>query len=342
MPYRHRLWIAAVLTLAVAVAAGLGWATPRVAAEIPAAAALVNGVAVVDEATGRPVLGLSPLTDGTVIDLTRLAGHRLALRADDHADVAVPTAPGEYTVTDDGEAIHYSVTTAPAARAPISVLFVGNSLLGSYTKATGENTPALVRRLAAAAGRPIDVTEVLHSGYTLRQTWNDGLVASAIGATQRYDYVVLQEYSTLVATDPGAATDTLLHTYAPALRRVLKPGGRVVLFKNWALADPAPFPSRAAAKAAIDEHYAGLSAALDLPNLLAPIGDEFETVIAERGASYLIVPDGKHPTDAARYLDAVTIFGIVFQESPRDLADLYLPAAEAAPLRSVAAAAIGY
>ena len=43
-----------------------------------------------------------------------------------------------------------------------------------------------------------------------------------------------------------AAVDTLLNLYAPAFARSLKPGGRVVLFKNWALAEPAPFRSRAA------------------------------------------------------------------------------------------------
>ena len=73
------------------------------------------------------------------------------------------------------------------------------------------------------------------------------------------------------------------------------PGGRVVLFKNWALTDPAPFPSRTAATAAIDANYAALSAALTsapgTPNLLAPIGDAFETVIAAQGTSSLIAPD---------------------------------------------------
>ncbi|MEV6932718.1 hypothetical protein AB0M46_50640 [Dactylosporangium sp. NPDC051485] len=236
-----------------------------------------------------------------------------------------------------------SAVTATAGAAPaLDVLFVGNSLLGTINQGSGEDTPNLVRHLATAAGRTLNVTEVIHSGYTLRQTWNDGLVTTALGGEKRYDFIVLQEYSTLVATNPAAARDTLLNVYAPSLGRALKPGGRVVLFKNWALADPAPFPSRAAAKRAIDANYAALSAALPTPNLLAPIGDEFETVIAGRGASYLIAPDGKHPSDAAIYLDAVTLYGILFRESPRNLADLYVPAPAAAELRSVAATAIGY
>lgn len=220
------------------------------------------------------------------------------------------------------------------------VLFVGNSLLGTVNQGSHEDTPKLVRHLADAAGRTINVTEVIHSGYTLRQTWDDGLVAAALEGGRQYDFIVLQEYSTLVATNPSAARSTLLHTYAPALARALRPGGRVVLFKNWALVDPRPFPSRTAAKAAIDAGYAALSAALPVPHLIAPIGDEFESIIADRGLSWLIAPDGKHPNDTAIYLDAVTLYGILFRESPRDLSDLYLDPAVAAPLRAVAAATL--
>lgn len=233
---------------------------------------------------------------------------------------------------------------APGSAGPgrgVDVLFVGNSLLGSGSHATGEDTPKLVGRLATAEGRPVTVTEVIHSGATLRQTWDDGLVAEALSGDRRYDVIVLQEYSTLVATDPAAARRTLVTTYAPTFARALKPGGRVVLFKNWALADPAPFPSRAAAKAAIDMNYAALARSLPTPAVLAPIGDEFETVIAERGTGFLIDPDGKHPNDNARYLDAVTLYGIVCRESPRDLPDLYLSAPVAAYLRGVAATATG-
>ncbi|WP_432839148.1 hypothetical protein [Dactylosporangium sp. CA-092794] len=341
----------------------------------------VSGVALVNDATRRPILGLTPLTDGTVIDLGRLAGLRLSLRADlaagahpggvtftmtgakgdrythtdsrapyflcdDYADCPPLTTPDTYTLTVRPHtgapfSVRFTVAAAPAAP-PLDVLFVGNSLLGSVNRSSGEDTPALVRRLASAAGRALNVTEVIHSGYTLRQTWDDGLVAAALGGARQYDFIVLQEYSTLVAANPAAATETLLGTYAPAFARALKPGGRVVLFKNWALVDPAPFPTRAAATAAIDANYAALSAALATPNLLAPIGDEFETVIAAEGAPYLIEPDGKHPSDAAIYLDAVTLSGIVLSESPRGLADLYLTGPAAADLRAVAATAIGY
>jgi hypothetical protein len=221
------------------------------------------------------------------------------------------------------------------------VLFVGNSLLGTVNQA-GEDTPTLMRHLAVLAGRTLGVTKAMHSGYTLRQNWTDGQAATALSGARRYDVIVLQEYSTLVATNPSAARNTLLNIYGPRLARALRPGGRVVLFKNWALVDPAPFPSRAAATAAINRNYKALSAGLHTPNLLAPIGDEFETIIAAKGTSYLIAADGKHPNDTAIYLDAVTLYGMVFRASPRTLADVYLNSAVASSLRAVAATALGY
>ena len=94
----------------------------------------------------------------------------------------------------------------------IDVLFIGNSLLGTRSR-TGEDTPDLVRRLAPG----IRTTKVIRFGSTLQRTWDTGPARTALNGATRYDYIVLQEYSTLVATDPARATATLLRTYAPAL-----------------------------------------------------------------------------------------------------------------------------
>jgi hypothetical protein len=224
----------------------------------------------------------------------------------------------------------------------LTVLFVGNSLIGTPTRATGEDTPAVVAHLAAAAGRRIQVGKVIHFGNTLRQTYEDGEVTAALAGSARYDFVVLQEYSTLVATHPAEARRTLLTAYVPRLSPVLRPGGRVVLFEDWVLARPVPFADRAAAARAIGAGYARMAAALPLPHVIAPIGGEFERVIARRGGSALLQPDGKHPDDTAVYLDAVTLYGILFAVSPRDLPDLYLGPACAREMREVAALALGY
>jgi hypothetical protein len=223
----------------------------------------------------------------------------------------------------------------------LDVLFVGNSLIGTPAT-TGEDTPDVVRHLARASGRMVRTVKAIRFGSTLQRSWDTGAARTALNGSVRYDFIVLQEYSTLVATDPDRAGTTLLRTYAPALSRSLKPGGRVVLFKNWALVDPAPFASRARNVAAIDAGYARLAAGLPVPTLIAPISDAFETVIAHDGTGALIVPDGKHPTGRAVYLDAVTLYGVLFGRSPRDLPDLYVPAAVAARLRDAAATVLGH
>ncbi|WP_433205721.1 discoidin domain-containing protein [Dactylosporangium sp. CS-047395] len=357
----------------------------------PSTATAVNNVAVVNDATHRPILGLSPLVEGDVIDLTRLANRNLSLQAtlaagtsagsvaftltgakgtsyartentapyflcNDYVDCPLLAAADTYTLTVQPYAaanaagstigapltLHFTVSATAVTQPALSVLFVGNSLIGTPTTATGEDTPAVVRHLATSAGRALTVTEVIHFGNTLQQTWNGGEVATALSGTTKYDYIVLQEYSTLVATSPSAARSALLDTYAPALNRSLKPSGKVVLFKNWALVDPSPFPSRAANVTAIDTNYAALSTSFATPNLLAPISETFETEIAAHGTSYLIVADGKHPNDAAIYMDAVTLYGILFRSTPRAAANLFAAATTATELKNTAAAAIGY
>lgn len=345
------------------------------------------GLAVVNNATHKPILGLSPLTEGAVIDLTRLANRSLSLQAtlapgvtassvaftltgakgttytrtesqapyflcNDYVDCPLLVAADSYTLTVQASSggtalgapltVHFSVSATAVPAPALDVLFVGNSLIGTATAATGDDTVAVLGRLATATGRTLRTTKVIHFGNTLQQTWDGGEVTAALSGATQYDYIVLQEYSTLVATNPAQATATLVNTYAPVLPRALKPGGKVVLFKNWALVDPAPFPTRAAAVAATDTNYAALCGALPTANLVAPVSDTFETVIATRGTAFLIVADGKHPNDTAIYLDAATLYGILFRESPRALPNLYAAAATATSMRDVAATAIGY
>ncbi|WNV85942.1 discoidin domain-containing protein [Umezawaea sp. Da 62-37] len=355
-----------------------------------AATSAVAGVALVNNASKKPVLGLSPLVDGSVVDLTRLANRNLSLQAtlangvtagsvaftlagakgsayartentapyflcNDYVDCPLLATADSYTLTVQAYSganasgplgspftVRFSVSTAAVAAAPLDVLFIGNSLIGTATGATGADTPKVVQQLATAAGRTLRFTEVIHFGNTLQQTWDGGEVAAALSGSAKYDYIVLQEYSTLVATNPTSASNTLLNTYSPTFGRSLKPGGKVVLFKNWALVDPAPFANRAANVAAINTNYAALSTGLPTPNALAPISEEFETLIATKGTSYLIVADGKHPNDTAIYLNSATLYGILFRESPRGLSPLYVNAATATSLREVAATAIGY
>jgi hypothetical protein len=226
-----------------------------------------------------------------------------------------------------------------ARSAVIDVLFVGNSLIGTRS-GSGEDTPDVVRRMAFERGRTIRVTKAIRFGSTLQKSWDTGLSRQPLTAGRRYDFILLQEFSVLVAREPARVRHTLLDTYAPALARSLKPGGRVILFKNWALAGHQGFPTRAANVAAIDRNYDRLAAVLPLPVLIAPISDGFESVVARRGTAPLIVKDGKHPTGQAIYLDAAILYGMFYGESPDDVPNLYLAAGTARYLRGVATRAL--
>lgn len=238
------------------------------AAAPPGTGSTVGGVALVNDVSKKPVLGLSPLVDGSVVDLTKLANRDLSIQAslahgatagsltftltgakgssytrtentapyflcNDYVDCPLLATADAYTLTVQAYAgtdatggakgaplvVHFSVSATAVAAPALDVLFVGNSLLGTATAATGEDTLALVRHMATAAGRTVRVTEVIHFGNTLQQTYDAGEVTAALSGATRYDYIVLQEYSTLVATDPASAADTLMNTYAPAFGR---------------------------------------------------------------------------------------------------------------------------
>jgi hypothetical protein len=371
----------------------LGYAVAGAPPAGAATATPIAGVLLVNDVSRKPILGVSPVLDGTVVDLTRLANRNLSMQAtlaagasagsvrftltgakgtsyartenvapyflcNDYLDCPLLATADSYTLTvraysgadatgtalGAASTIRFTMSATAVATPAIDVLFVGNSLIGTPTASTGQDTTQVLQSMAAATGRTVTVTKVIHFGNTLQQTWNAGEVAAAVNGTKQYDYVVLQEYSTLVATDLAAASGSLTGTYGPALARVLKPGGKVVLFKNWALVDPAPFPTRAADVAAIDAGYATLSARLTLPSVVAPVSDTFEPLIAANGPSYLIVADGKHPHGRAIYLNAATLYGILFRTSPRPLPNLYVDSdtTTAPGLRGASASAIGY
>jgi F5/8 type C domain len=238
--------------------------------------------------------------------------------------------------------VRFTVRGDVAPTDALDVLFVGNSLIGTRTGATNQDTADVVQSLATRAGRTVNLTEVIHFGNTLQETWDAGEVKNALASSKKYDVILLQEQSTLVAKNYASAEKALLQTYAPAVVKNLEPGGRILLFENWALADNAGFPSRAANVAAIESGYARLSAGLTAPNAIVPISDAFEQVIADDGTSGLIVADGRHPNDKAIYLDAAVLYGALFRTTPANLTDLYLPAPTAARLRTVAADVLGH
>jgi uncharacterized protein (TIGR03382 family) len=222
-----------------------------------------------------------------------------------------------------------------------NVLFIGNSLTATQSSATGEDMPAVLARLASGRQKTLTYKEAIDMGHTLQESWDAQIPEPFLTGTTHFDFIVLQEYSTLAVQNPTAFYNTAVSSYEPSIARSLASSGTLLLFENWALTDISPFATRAAYTATLDANYATLSTKLSTHNAIAPLSRAFEKVLETKPLSYVMY-DGKHPTDAAIYLNACVFYALLFGESPAGLPPLYLSATEAAFLQDAAAKVVEF
>src|SRR3954462_8661710 len=84
----------------------------------------------------------------------------------------------------------------------LKVLFIGNSFTSR------NNLPALVERLALAAGNRLKHHLISAGGASLRTHWNKGDAGKEI-ERGGYDFVVLQEQSTLPIKNPKRMAENI-------------------------------------------------------------------------------------------------------------------------------------
>jgi hypothetical protein len=217
-----------------------------------------------------------------------------------------------------------------------NVLFIGNSLTATETSATGEDMPAVLSHLASSRGKTFSYKEAINLGHTLQETWDAQIAQPFLTGVTHYDFIVLQEYSTVPVQNPTLFYNTAVVTYQPSVQRSLTTSGTVLLFENWALTDLYPFSTRADYTTALDANYATLSGRLSTRNVIAPLSRAYEKVFATKPQTYLL-QDGKHPNDAGIYLDACVFYAVIYGESPVGLPALYMSAADASFLQAVVA-----
>ena len=104
------------------------------------------------------------------------------------------------------------------------ILFIGNS----YT--TRNQLPRLLVDLAAAAEHPtpVEVATIFAGGASLRRHWNAGIAQKAL-ATSTWDYVVLQEQSTLPVKNAQRYHENVRLFAAEIAKR----GAKLVLYLTW-------------------------------------------------------------------------------------------------------------
>lgn len=188
--------------------------------------------------------------------------------------------------------------TGARAASPLRILFIGNSY--TYTN----DLPALVRQLAHGAGRNVETEAVTAGGVSLQWHWEQGTARAAL-LRKKWDYVVLQDFSTLPLTDPQAVRQSIL-LFDQQIRAA---GARTVLYLTWARAG-AP-----ATQADLNRVYYGAGRETGTP--VAPVGPAWAIARELDPRLQLYQSDGSHPTPAGSWLAAYVFHITLFGKAPR-------------------------
>lgn len=137
--------------------------------------------------------------------------------------------------------------------------------------------------------------------------WNKGDAQKAIQQT-RYDYVVLQEQSTLPIKNP-----LRMHENIRLFDQAIKTSGaKTVLYLTWARQNALE------TQKAITDAYTAI--AEELGAAIVPAGVAWENLIRKYSSPVLHDADQSHPTLAGSYLAACALFAVLFDESPCGIA----------------------
>lgn len=177
------------------------------------------------------------------------------------------------------------------------LLFIGNSFTAR------NDVPGLLARMAAARGHELDHQLISAGGASLRMHWNKGDAARTIERT-RFDYVVLQEQSTLPIKNPRR-----MHENIRLFDEVIRgSGARTALYLTWARRN-AP-----ETQAAITDAYTTIGT--ELGAIVVPAGVAWQAFLRGHAHPALHDADGSHPTLSGSYLAACVFYAVLFAESP--------------------------
>jgi hypothetical protein len=205
----------------------------------------------------------------------------------------------------------------------MNILFIGNSFTAR------NDLPGLLAQLAEARGQQLQHQLIQAGGASLRMHWNKGEAQKAIAQT-RYDYVVLQEQSTLPLKNPRRFHENV-RLFDPVIKAT---GAKTALYLTWARQNaPETQAAIAAAYTAIGE---------ELGATIIPAGIAWENFLCTYPSPALHDKDQSHPTLAGSYLAACVFLAVLFGESPAGItSDLKgLTQAEAGLLQQTAWATV--
>ena len=206
----------------------------------------------------------------------------------------------------------HKLETASSHEAPDSsrlrVLFIGNS----YTYVN--NLPELVTGLAESAHRSLETEMIVAPGATLQKHWEDGKAVQTIKRS-RWDYVVLQEQSTLGLVFQGGPPindPKTFHQYARLFNSEIKSAGaRTIFLLTWAR------QNLPASQALLTSAYVTIARELDA--IVTPVGIAWQTASKQKPSLALHQKDLSHPTPAGSYLAACVLYSTLYGKSAEGL-----------------------
>ena len=179
------------------------------------------------------------------------------------------------------------------------LLFVGNS----YT--TRNQLPRLLVDLAATAehATQVEVATIFAGGASLRRHWNAGNAQKALTDTT-WDYIVLQEQSTLPVKNPQRYHENVRLFAA----EIAKHGAKIALYLTWSR-QQVPQTQQQITRAVED-------IAAEIGARVVPVGPAWHAAMREDPGLVLYEDDGSHPTAAGSYLAACVFLVSLFDQRP--------------------------
>ena len=211
------------------------------------------------------------------------------------------------------------------------VLFVGNSYVFF------NDLPKIFADIAGYKGYEVETSTATGPGWTLAKHASSLETLSKINS-KRWDYVIIQEQSTLPVMKDQCG-DRMLPAASKLVSAINKKGATPILFMTWGRRDGLKengFKDFSSMQNELSVCY--LRVAKTLKVAVAPIGDTW--LNAKNGAPLLDFwnPDNSHPNLTGSYLAACVLYAVIFQDSPEGIGDhLNLGKTKAGYLQKIAA-----
>ncbi|MEH2128920.1 SGNH/GDSL hydrolase family protein [Nostoc sp.] len=181
----------------------------------------------------------------------------------------------------------------------IRVLFIGNS----YTYFN--DLPWLTQQLAASAKEPkkLETEMVVIGGATLQNHWKSGKALRLL-KKKRWDYVVLQEQSTLPITNPKE-----MYKYASLFDAEIKRvNSQTVFYLTWAK------QNQPETQQILTDGY--MNIAQELKAKVAPVGIAWQKIQEANLKLNLYNSDLSHPSPIGSYVAACVFYTTFYENSP--------------------------